>query len=88
MARHALRLGMVGGGEGASIGAVHRMAAALDGDWRLVAGAFSTDEGRSARTGEALGLDPRRVYASIAAMIARLKLTSSMLSASPRKQQP
>ncbi|NIJ64983.1 putative dehydrogenase [Sphingomonas leidyi] len=71
MARHALRLGMVGGGEGAFIGAVHRMAAALDGDWRLVAGAFSTDEGRSARTGEALGLDPRRVYASIAAMIAR-----------------
>lgn len=71
MARHALRLGMVGGGEGAFIGAVHRMAAALDGDWRLVAGAFSTDAGRNARTGEALGLPPARVHASFDAMIAR-----------------
>ncbi|QNQ08644.1 Gfo/Idh/MocA family protein [Sphingomonas alpina] len=71
MARHALRLGMVGGGEGAFIGAVHRMAAALDGDWRLVAGAFSTDAGRNMRTGEALDLDPTRVYPSIETMIAR-----------------
>jgi len=70
MVRHALRLGMVGGGEGAFIGAVHRMAAALDGDWRLAAGAFSTDTGRNQRTGEALGLAPQRVYASLDAMIA------------------
>jgi predicted dehydrogenase len=61
---------MVGGGEGAFIGAVHRMAAALDGDWRLAAGAFSTDDGRNMRTGEALGLAPQRVYASLEAMIA------------------
>lgn len=70
MVRHALRLGMVGGGEGAFIGAVHRMAAALDGDWQLAAGAFSTDAGRNQRTGEALGLAPQRVYASLEAMIA------------------
>ncbi len=70
MVRHALRLGMVGGGEGAFIGAVHRMAAALDGDWQLVAGAFSTDAGRNQRTGEALGLAPQRVYASFDAMLA------------------
>ena len=50
-----LRLGMVGGGEGAFIGAVHRMAAALDGDWQLVAGAFSTDAGRNTRTGAQIG---------------------------------
>lgn len=62
MARQPLRLGMVGGGEGAFIGAVHRIAAAIDGDWRMTAGAFSTDAGRNARTGEALGLDPARVY--------------------------
>ncbi len=65
-----LRLGMVGGGEGAFIGAVHRMAAALDGDWDLVAGAFSTDGARNARTGDLLGLDPERVYPSLDALIA------------------
>jgi predicted dehydrogenase len=59
---------MVGGGEGAFIGAVHRMAAALDGDWQLAAGAFSTDAGRNSRTGELLGLAPQRVYASFDAM--------------------
>lgn len=70
MTRQALRLGMVGGGEGAFIGAVHRMAAALDGDWNLVAGAFSTDAGRNERTGMQLGLEPQRIYASFDAMIA------------------
>lgn len=70
MTRRALRLGMAGGGEGAFIGAVHRMAAALDGEWQLSAGAFSTDEGRNGRTGALLGLDPQRVYASVDAMLA------------------
>lgn len=65
-----LRLGMVGGGEGAFIGAVHRMAAALDGDWQLVAGAFSSDPGRNTRTGEQLGLEAARVYPSIEALVA------------------
>lgn len=44
------------------------MAARLDGDWELVAGAFSSDPGKSAETGEALGLDPPRVYGSFEAM--------------------
>ncbi|MFS0773767.1 Gfo/Idh/MocA family protein [Sphingomonas sp. 1P08PE] len=70
MVRHPLRLGMAGGGEGAFIGAIHRKAAALDGDWRLTAGAFSTDPDRSRRSGDLLGLDPARNYASLDAMIA------------------
>jgi predicted dehydrogenase len=70
MPRQPLRLGMVGGGEGAFIGAVHRRAAALDGDWRLAAGSFSSDAGRNTRTGDALGLDARRVYPTLDAMIA------------------
>jgi predicted dehydrogenase len=70
MTGQPLRLGMVGGGEGALIGAIHRMAAALDGDWCLTAGAFSTDEERNARTGAQLGLAPQRVYGSFDAMIA------------------
>lgn len=70
MTRQPLRLGMVGGGEGAFIGAVHRMAAAMDGEWRLTAGAFSTDGGRNGRTGALLGLDPERVYDTFDAMLA------------------
>lgn len=65
-----LRYGMAGGGEGAFIGAVHRMAAALDGNWQLVSGAFSTDPGRNARTGAALDLDPARVHDSLDALLA------------------
>ena len=71
MIRTPLKLGMIGGGEGALIGAIHRMAAALDGDWRLVAGAFSTDAGRNVRTGEMLGLEQQRVHASFEAMMAQ-----------------
>ncbi|MEJ2541655.1 MAG: Gfo/Idh/MocA family oxidoreductase [Gemmatimonadota bacterium] len=59
-----VRYGMVGGGPGAFIGGVHRMAAALDGRFTLVAGAFSSDPERSATQGRELGLDPERVYAS------------------------
>jgi predicted dehydrogenase len=54
---------MVGGGEGAFIGAVHRSAASLDGDLELVCGAFSSDAERSRRAGESLHLDPARCYA-------------------------
>lgn len=53
---------MVGGGQGAFIGAVHRMAANLDGQMELVAGAFSTDLKNSQRTGEQLFLNPSRIY--------------------------
>lgn len=68
--RRRLRLGMAGGGEGAFIGAIHRAAAALDGDWHLVAGAFSSDEARNARSGAALRLEAARVYPSFDAMLA------------------
>jgi predicted dehydrogenase len=63
-----LRYGMVGGGQNAFIGAVHRMAANLDGQIELVAGAFSSDAKNSAATGEQLFLNPKRVYASYAEM--------------------
>lgn len=66
-----LRLGQVGGGPGAFIGSVHRMAARLDGDFDLVAGAFSSDPTKSRETGNALGLDPARVYASYEEMAQR-----------------
>jgi predicted dehydrogenase len=60
--KDALKIGMVGGGQGAFIGAVHRIALAMDGQFRLVAGAFSSDPRNSERTGQELGLDPGRVY--------------------------
>lgn len=60
--KRKLRYGMVGGGPGAFIGAVHRMAAALDGQAELVAGAFSSHPRRSRAAGADLRLDPRRVY--------------------------
>lgn len=59
-----LRFGMIGGGRGAFIGAVHRIAAILDGQAVLVAGAFSSDAARSRASGEDLFLDPTRVYGS------------------------
>lgn len=59
-----LRMGMVGGGRGAFIGAVHRMAANLDGKIELVAGAFSSDPEKSKLSGEDFFLDPNRVYGS------------------------
>ena len=63
-----LRYGMIGGGRGAFIGAVHRIAAAMDGQAELVAGAFSSDPARSKLSGEDLFLDPSRVYGSYAEM--------------------
>jgi predicted dehydrogenase len=66
-----IRLGMVGGGEGAFIGAVHRMAARLDGHFQLVAGALSSTPEKAQRSGDALGLDPARIYASFQQMARR-----------------
>lgn len=63
-------MGMVGGGEGAFIGAVHRMAAALDGEIELVCGAFSSDAERSRRSGAALHLPAARVYDDYVTMMA------------------
>lgn len=57
-------MGMVGGGRGAFIGAVHRMAAALDGKIELIAGAFSSDPKVSRASGQDFHLDPARVYDS------------------------
>ncbi|SCW93676.1 Gfo/Idh/MocA family protein [Ancylobacter rudongensis] len=61
-----LRLGMVGGGSGAFIGAVHRIAARLDGEFTLIAGALSSTPEKSRASGEALGIP--RVYDDYLAM--------------------
>jgi predicted dehydrogenase len=61
---------MIGGGRGAFIGAVHRIAAAMDGKAVLVAGAFSSDPARSKASGADLFLDPSRVYGSYREMAA------------------
>ena len=66
-------MGMVGGGRGAFIGGVHRMAAALDGQIELVCGAFSSSAEKSRLSGEDLYLDPSRVYANYEEMITREK---------------
>jgi predicted dehydrogenase len=55
---------MIGGGRGAFIGAVHRIAAAMDGRAELVAGAFSSDPVRSKASGADFFLDPTRFYGS------------------------
>ena len=55
-------MGMVGGGEGAFIGAVHRAAALMDGEIELVCGALSSDPDRALRSGEALNIDAQRIY--------------------------
>ena len=60
--RGKIRLGMVGGGEGAFIGAVHRLAARMDDHYELVAGALSSTPEKAQRSGAALGLDPDRIY--------------------------
>jgi predicted dehydrogenase len=59
---------MVGGGPGAFIGGIHRMAARLDGRWILTAGAFSADPAISAEFGRSLGLSPERAYGDWTAM--------------------
>ena len=66
-----IRLGMVGGGEGAFIGAVHRMAARLDDHYDFVAGALSSTPEKAMRSGAALGLDPKRTYGTFQEMASR-----------------
>ncbi len=63
-----LRLGMVGGGQGAFIGAVHRIASRIDDQWELVAGALSSDPGRARASAAELGIAPDRAYADYAEM--------------------
>ena len=63
-----IRLGMVGGGRGAFIGAVHRLAARMDDQYEFVAGALSSDPARSRASGKELGLAPGRNYTDFTAM--------------------
>jgi predicted dehydrogenase len=63
-----LRLGMVGGGQGAFIGGVHRIAARIDDRYELVAGALSSDPERSKASAAELHIAPERAYASFAEM--------------------
>ncbi len=62
-------MGMIGGGPGAFIGAVHRIAANIDGEIELVCGAFSSDAEKSKQAGETLYLPAHRVYGSYKEMI-------------------
>lgn len=67
--RRKIRMGMVGGGEGSFIGAVHRIAANLDGQIELVCGCFSSHPENSLATGRALYLPDNRIYSSYQEMI-------------------
>jgi predicted dehydrogenase len=64
-----LRMGLAGGGPGAFIGPVHRIAAELDGRIEMVAGAFSQSPERSRAAGESFRIDPARAYASYEEML-------------------
>jgi predicted dehydrogenase len=66
--KRRLRLGMVGGGQGAFIGGVHRIAARIDDRYELVAGALSTDADRALASARELGIADERSYASYAEM--------------------
>jgi predicted dehydrogenase len=59
-----IRLGMIGGGQGAFIGAIHRIAANMDGLYDLVCGCFSSDAQKSLASGVELGLTQNRCYSS------------------------
>ena len=69
-ASRRIRLGMVGGGQGAFIGAVHRLAARMDDQYEFVAGALSSTAEKSKASGEELGLAPDRIYADYKSMAA------------------
>jgi predicted dehydrogenase len=66
--KRKLRMGMVGGGPGAFIGGVHRVAATLDQQVELVSGCFSRDAEKSRSTGDQLYLDPSRCYGTFEEM--------------------
>jgi predicted dehydrogenase len=63
-----IRLGMVGGGQGAFIGAVHRIAARIDDEYEFVAGALSADPKKAVASGKELGLAADRIYSDYQAM--------------------
>ena len=67
---HRIRLGMVGGGRGAFIGDVHRIAARLDDEYVFCAGALSSDPERALASAKDLGLPGDRSYGSYQEMVA------------------
>ena len=69
--KRKIRMGMVGGGPGSFIGAVHRMAANLDGQIELVCGCFSSSPAKSLETGRSLYLPEDRIYGTYQEMIER-----------------
>ncbi len=71
-----LRLGMIGGGQGAFIGAVHRIAARMDDQYELVCGAFSSDSAKSKASGLLLNIKENRVYNSWQELIEKEKQLS------------
>jgi predicted dehydrogenase len=71
MQNNTLRLGMIGGGDGAFIGNVHRIAARMDGMYILVCGAFSSNAAKSKQSGLVLGLATNRVYDTYEEMFAK-----------------
>jgi predicted dehydrogenase len=68
---HPIRLAMVGGGKGAFIGPVHRMAAELDRSIELVAGCFSRDPETSLATAQSWGINTDRIYADYSTLITK-----------------
>ena len=68
MSSEKIRLGIVGGGIGAFVGSIHRIAARLDDRDELLAGALSSEPRRAADSAAELGIDPRRAYASFEEM--------------------
>ena len=72
-----IRLGMVGGGKDAFIGAVHRIAARIDDDYELVAGALSSTPEKARASGAMLGLAEDRTYEDFASMAKRAMLRST-----------
>jgi predicted dehydrogenase len=71
IAGRPIRLGMVGGGRDAFIGAVHRIASRIDGHYQLVAGAFSSTAEKSKASGRDLGLPDDRIYGDFTEMAKR-----------------
>jgi len=69
MINRKLRMGMIGGGPGAFIGGVHRIAAGMDGEIELVCGAFSSDPEKSKQAGQQLNISTERIYGSYKEMI-------------------
>ena len=76
-----IRIGMVGGGRGAFIGAVHRTAAAIDGEIELVCGAFSSTPEKSKASGEDLMISSDRCYGDFTEMIQKEKLREDRMDA-------